>query len=341
MPTKEQMNRVANEIEILTGGLEVVRAEEKHAIPASDGRTVLFWADLVGDHRRDALGTAINWEGFSEVQKDSVMQRVLDGECADFWMDDVKADNAPDVAAGRNRTDELIADFHSRIEELKRDGVPDFPPLGNRLPWAEASEERKLENIVWESMSVWPDAGDLIDIPDVVRLEAVEQNIDYAKLPEDLRTALQGLRFAPEGTIAAELERITGMEYDANDHDFEEQTEPLDVKDRIEQLERVYEVHGRDGMKDHSDGDVRLLLSAKQIELGAISERLESRNGSGLDVLLKDQLESGVRELGGELVVRSGNDSPISDREKFSRILNGPSMPAPSQQPEQERSRDR
>jgi hypothetical protein len=126
-------------------------------------------------------------------------------------------------------TKDLIADFLSRIESLKQDGVPDFPPLGGRLPWAEASEERKLQNIVWEAMAVWP--HDEATVPDLVRLEAVEQNVDYAKLPEAMRTHLEGLRFAPEVSVSAELERISGVHDDGHDHDFPEKQAAIRVPD--------------------------------------------------------------------------------------------------------------
>jgi hypothetical protein len=92
--------------------------------------------------------------------------------------------------------DRLVADFRARIGGLLREGVPDFPPLGHTLPWEQATEERKLENIVWESMSVWPVAGrpESIAVPGAVALEAVERHVDYAGLPAAQRELLEELR---------------------------------------------------------------------------------------------------------------------------------------------------
>jgi len=69
-------------------------------------------------------------------------------------------------------------------------------------------------------------------------------------------------------------------------------------------LQGLYETLGTYGLRNHADEKVRLLLSAKELELGAVSERLEGHTGSELDVMLKGQLEAEVRDLGGELVSR-------------------------------------
>ena len=99
--------------------------------------------------------------------------------------------------------DDLAVDFGARIEGLRRDGVPSYPPLGGRTPWAEAPEAEKLEQIVWESMSVWlgaksfdPGAAgpEVISLPGAVALEAVERHVDYAGLPEAQRAQLVELR---------------------------------------------------------------------------------------------------------------------------------------------------
>ena len=132
----------------------------------------------------------------------------------------------PEVASEKIVKD-LIADFHSRVEELKRDGVPDFPPLGGRLPWAEASEERKLKNIVWESMTVGPHDGDqsITTVPGSVTLDVIENNVDYAKLPEGQREALQSLRGSPpdggHDPIAGELQRLAGLELDDDEREID------------------------------------------------------------------------------------------------------------------------
>jgi hypothetical protein len=159
MPTKEQMDRVTSEIEILTGGLEVVRVEEKHALPASDGRTVLFWDDLVGEHRRDALATAINWQGFSEAQKDSVIQRVIDGEEPNFWMDGIEVEPTPleraiaEVRAIKERDNTRIlgpTDALGLGEGWTTIGTVD---LGKWADWNETQRLAVLEDFVqWEGV---------------------------------------------------------------------------------------------------------------------------------------------------------------------------------------------
>jgi hypothetical protein len=99
--------------------------------------------------------------------------------------------------------DRLIADFDGRIAILQREGVPSYPPLGGRKPWATAPETDKLEQIVWESMNVWlsdksTGTGDpafaVIAVPGAAALEAVERHVDYAGLPAVQREMLQDLR---------------------------------------------------------------------------------------------------------------------------------------------------
>lgn len=91
MPTKDQMDQVKNGIELFVGGLEVVRLEGDRVIPASASREgdYLFWDDLIETQRRDALAIVVDWHGFTEAQKDGVMQRVVDGEEPEFWMDGI------------------------------------------------------------------------------------------------------------------------------------------------------------------------------------------------------------------------------------------------------------
>jgi hypothetical protein len=93
MPTKDQKDRVANEIDLFLGGLEVVRLEGDRVIPATASREgeYLFWNDLSETQQRDALAIVVDWEGFTKIQKDSVIQRVIDGEDNAFWMEGLDA----------------------------------------------------------------------------------------------------------------------------------------------------------------------------------------------------------------------------------------------------------
>jgi hypothetical protein len=99
--------------------------------------------------------------------------------------------------------EDRIAEFSGRIERLRRDGVSSYPPLGARTPWPEAADIRKLEEIVWESMTIWlraegtiPSDGSLrmIAVPGIKTLEVIEREVDYAGLPAVQRELLLNLR---------------------------------------------------------------------------------------------------------------------------------------------------
>ena len=230
MATKEQMDRVTKEIEALQENWSFVPLDDKRVILTSHGRGTddgfYYWTELSENHRQDALSAVIDWTGFAETQRADVIKRVLDGQEPDFWMDGIDQDEPA-------KQKELIADFHARVEELKREGVPDFPPLGGKLPWDQATEERKFQNIVWESMSVWLGEKDTINVPEEVTLAVIEQNLDFTKLPEEIRESLGRIR-AHEG-IGAELQRIARFEYDDELPELpQDQTRP--VRPLTEQL---------------------------------------------------------------------------------------------------------
>ena len=82
------------------------------------------------------------------------------------------------------KVQELIADFHSRIEGLKRDGLPYEESTSGFVPWADAPEELKLEQIVGSAQSVETADGERMIVPGTVVLEVVERDVDYTKLPE-------------------------------------------------------------------------------------------------------------------------------------------------------------
>lgn len=150
-----------------------------------------------------------------------------------FDRDTAGSTTAAGASAGRE-VDDLVADFVARVDNVRRDGVPSYPPLGGRTPWAEATEGKKLEQIVWESMSVWLGAGwfapdadvgdEVIAVPGVAALEVIERHIDYDRLPAAQRARLEGLRAwldaappsmaAPsphEDPVATALQQIVGI----------------------------------------------------------------------------------------------------------------------------------
>src|ERR1700675_1575761 len=92
------------------------------------------------------------------------------------------------------KVQELIADFHSRIEGLKRDGLPYEESTSGFVPWGDAPEELKLEQIVGSAQSVEIVEGEWAHMPGTVVLEGVERDVDYSKLPEWQRDSLRELR---------------------------------------------------------------------------------------------------------------------------------------------------
>ena len=130
----------------------------------------------------------------------------------------------------------LADDFFQRVNALRRDGVGDYPPLGGMIPWADVSEQRKLEAIIWESMTVSGSGEsferdeiiqEVISVPGSVALDAVERNVDYAGLPAAQRHLLEELRGelasgyfdaigaddTPKDFVHAGLARVVGIDH--------------------------------------------------------------------------------------------------------------------------------
>jgi hypothetical protein len=105
------MDRVREEIENFVGGLEVVRLEGERVVPASASREgeYFFWDSLSATHRRDAMAIVIDWHGFTEAQKDGVIQRVIDGIEPEFWMDGIDAIRGHD--RGKEQFRQIMAGF--------------------------------------------------------------------------------------------------------------------------------------------------------------------------------------------------------------------------------------
>jgi hypothetical protein len=214
------------------------------------------------------------------------------------------------------QTNDLIADFRSRVEDLKRDGVPDFPPLGGRLPWAEATEERKLVNIVWESMALSLHDGDqsITSVPGLVALDVVEKNIDYAKLPEGHRECLQELRGSPpEGShdpIAGELQRLAGLELN-NDDDHE-----LDGPTFEELAEEIRQDQHAARVRDYGEADAATYV--QRIKEGADTVRhLEPDVAGRDDWMAKLSIDDQSRkELAAELDLIK-RDTYVQPEEQF------------------------
>ena len=89
---------------------------------------------------------------------------------------------------------ESIADFHSRIEGLRRDGLRYEESTSGFVPWAYAPENLKLEQIVGRRSRPTIVDGKWMHVPGTVVLEVVERDVDYSKLSEIQRNFLEELR---------------------------------------------------------------------------------------------------------------------------------------------------
>ena len=74
---------------------------------------------------------------------------------------------------------------------------------------------------------------------------------------------------------------------------------------RISQLKGVYAALGNEGLRQHSDADVRLLLAVKRSDLDKTVQKIESGEGTELHVLMKSQLEAETRDICRGLMERS------------------------------------
>jgi hypothetical protein len=88
---------------------------------------------------------------------------------------------------------------------------------------------------------------------------------------------------------------------------------------RGKQLQSVYENHGRNGLRNFSDADVRLLLSAKQHELDTLSSKFSGGTASELEMILKGRIEAEVVDVGVEMAARESRAE--RPQEQFKQIL--------------------
>ena len=177
------------------------------------------WKRLPEEEKLSRLAQQVDWRDISADEKSSLLEREVDftqvpGETQERFL--ASGSNERDDAArapasatltftsseDRGQAD-LVSDFGARIETLKRGGVPSYPPLERRKPWAQTPEREKLEAIVWESTTVWLGAGSfrpdadghaVIAVPGTATLTAVEEHVDYAGLPPVQREMLEDLR---------------------------------------------------------------------------------------------------------------------------------------------------
>lgn len=90
MPTREERASVVARIEWLES-MGFRRGQGGVPEPVS-GASPPWWDDLDRAEQRAILDEQVDWEGFTEAEKEEVEQRVLDEEDAEFWMDGIAAD---------------------------------------------------------------------------------------------------------------------------------------------------------------------------------------------------------------------------------------------------------
>ena len=129
------------------------------------------WKRLPEEEKLSRLAQQVDWRDISADEKSSLLEREVDftqvpGETQERFL--ASGSNERDDAARALETDSDLhvirrpgsgrsgLGFRARIETLKRGGVPSYPPLERREPWAQTPEREKLEAIVWESTTVWP-----------------------------------------------------------------------------------------------------------------------------------------------------------------------------------------
>jgi hypothetical protein len=193
MPTQEQMDRVTSELEILTGGLAVVCLEGDRIVTACPGRPsgYLFWDDLVGDHRRDALTTSIDWNGFSEAERSNVIQRVLNGEDKDRWMTSVILDQFISEKNIDGYLSWLGGDPEKTRDRLEQVEAYD----SNRADVPDNSQVRPLTEqlITAVLLDAWPGRAAVVDfgIDSAEHLVALQFAIKFGEVtPQELDAAM-------------------------------------------------------------------------------------------------------------------------------------------------------
>ena len=73
------------------------------------------------------------------------------------------------------------------------------------------------------------------------------------------------------------------------------------AQEHAHKLERIYHVHGREGLKDFPGEDVCFLYWCLQHEVKDITEKIESGRGMEFDGLIKEQLVAELKDLRIEL----------------------------------------
>jgi len=104
MPTREQIEAIAERLELLVGK----------------------YAGLSLPELAMAIEEDVEFEGFTEQQIHDIEQRIYDGEAADFWFDGIEPDE--DIAE-MTPTQQNNAEFFNMLEDIAN--PPSFEPKGD------------------------------------------------------------------------------------------------------------------------------------------------------------------------------------------------------------------
>ena len=99
MPSQDQMESVTNRIGWLKStdyGLG-----EGMSSGAAPDEILPWWQGLSNPERVAVLDAEVVWEGFSDAQKESVIERVVDGQDSEFWMDGIEQNKGLDTESDR------------------------------------------------------------------------------------------------------------------------------------------------------------------------------------------------------------------------------------------------
>jgi len=187
MPTKEQMETASEHIKDVIGrnyiegdgdqcscwfqpeGGGAVGMTIFQGVPAG---TPEPFAEMPSKAKAELLATCVGWDGFTDGERADVINRVLDGEDMEFWMDGIKNYNPEndfsrpltgkqhenylsDIAASFGMTSEEVDDYYYRMEShphQAQGGSADRPvrPLTEEL-------------IAAAMLDVWPGIATVVD----------------------------------------------------------------------------------------------------------------------------------------------------------------------------------
>lgn len=112
-----------------------------------EGTEKRSWQDLGDEGRNHVLRGNVDWSGFTEAQENNVIQRVMEDESPDLWMDGITPDDKP--LFKEMREDEAAAKVRDGLSELSAmfEDIANPPNFDRQLEQyaAEAKPREELE----------------------------------------------------------------------------------------------------------------------------------------------------------------------------------------------------